>query len=158
MGVCLRRARLFEKEARVQTLWQRRAALLRKEKYKEIPELVQVMEMLEKGKFAKMVAFTYSEAGKKVRTNNHVERLNRWLRFGRNCGTSGGGGSGCSASSCWRWTDGGRGGPRQGQHRAFRCNRAKDRFVLLGLDRWWQEVARDKGSTERSAATERRTG
>jgi hypothetical protein len=73
--------RLFEKEARVQTLWQRRAALLRQEKYKEIAELVEAMEMLEKGKFKKMVAFTYSEAGKKVRTNNHVERLNRWLRF-----------------------------------------------------------------------------
>jgi Transposase len=72
---------LFEKEARVQTLWLRRAALLRKEKYKEIRELVKAMEVLEKGKFEKMVAFTYSEAGKKVRTNNHVERLNRWLRF-----------------------------------------------------------------------------
>jgi hypothetical protein len=72
---------LFDKEARVQTLFKRRAALLRKEQYKDVPELVEAMAMLESGKFKKMVAFTYSEAGQKVRTNNHVERLNRWLRF-----------------------------------------------------------------------------
>ena len=72
---------LFEKEARVQTLYKRRAALLRKEKYREVPELAEAMGMLEEGKFRKMVAFTSSEAGKKVRTNNHVERSNRKIRF-----------------------------------------------------------------------------
>jgi hypothetical protein len=35
--------------------------LLGKEKYKEVPELQEAMEMLEEGKFRKMVAFSYSE-------------------------------------------------------------------------------------------------
>ena len=65
--------RLFEKEARVQTLWQRRAALLRKEEYTTVPELVEAMQMLEPEKFKKAVAFVYSPAAEKVRTNNHVE-------------------------------------------------------------------------------------
>ena len=39
------------------------------------------MELLETGKFKKLVAFSYSAKGKKVRTNNHVERANRRLRF-----------------------------------------------------------------------------
>jgi len=73
--------RLFEKEARVQTLWKRRAELLGKEQYQSVKELVEAMELLERGKFKKLVAFTSSPAGKKVRTNNHVERLNRRLRF-----------------------------------------------------------------------------
>jgi hypothetical protein len=102
---------LFEKEARVQTLWLRRAALLRKEKYKEIPELVKAMEMLEEEKFEKMVAFTYSEASKKVRTNNHVERLNRWLRFWEKLR--------------YKW----------------RRRKWVLRFVLLALDQCWRHAA-----------------
>jgi hypothetical protein len=102
---------LFEKEARVQTLWLRRAALLRKEKYREVRELVKAMEMLEKGKFEKMVAFTYSEAGKKVRTNNHVERLNRWLRFWEKLR--------------YKW----------------RRRKWVLRFVLLALDQCWRHAA-----------------
>jgi transposase-like protein len=102
---------LFEKEARVQTLWQRRAALLRKEKYREVPELVGAMEMLEAEKFKKMVAFTYSEAGKKVRTNNHVERLNRWLRFWEKLR--------------YKW----------------RQRKWVLRFVLLALDQCWRQAA-----------------
>ncbi len=119
---------LFEKEARVQTLWKRRAALLRNEKYQAVPELVKAMEMVETGKFKKAVAFVYSETAEKTRTNNHVERANRRIRF--------------AEKMRYKW----------------RRRKWVVRFVLLGLDRWWQEVARDKGSTERSAATERRTG
>src|SRR5262249_10009173 len=37
---------LYEKGARVQTLWKRRKALLGKQQYKEVPELVKAMEML----------------------------------------------------------------------------------------------------------------
>jgi transposase-like protein len=103
--------RLFEKEARVQTLWQRRAALLRQQRYKEIPELAAAMDMLAKGKFAKMVAFAYSEAGKKVRTNNHVERLNRWLRYWEKLR--------------YKW----------------RRRKWVLRFVLLALDRCWRQAA-----------------
>jgi hypothetical protein len=103
--------RLFEKEARVQTLWQRRAALLRQQRYQEVPELAAAMEMLEKGKFEKMVAFTYSAAGQKVRTNNHVERLNRWLRFWEKLR--------------YKW----------------RRRKWVLRFVLLALDRCWRLAA-----------------
>jgi Transposase len=102
---------LFEKEARVQTLWLRRAALLRKENYKAVRERVKAMEMLETGKFEKMVAFTYSEAGKKVRTNNHVERLNRWLRF--------------FEKLRYKW----------------RRRKWVLRFVLLALERCWRQAA-----------------
>jgi hypothetical protein len=59
----------------------RRAALLRNEKYKGVPELAEALEILEAGKFKKAVAFVYSEAAEKVRTNKHVERANRRWRF-----------------------------------------------------------------------------
>jgi hypothetical protein len=120
--------RSFEKEARVQTLWKRRAALLRNTKYQAVPELVEAMEMLETGKFKKAVAFVYSQAGEKTRTNNHVERANRRIRF--------------TEKLRYKW----------------RRRKWVLRFVLLGLDRWWQEVARAEGNTEPPAATERRTG
>ena len=100
--------RLFEKEARVQTLWKRRAALLRKEKYQEVPELVEAMEMLEAGKFKKTVAFVYSPAGREGEDEQSCgEGQPAVALLRRRCGTSGGGGSGCSASCCWPWTAGG---------------------------------------------------
>jgi hypothetical protein len=39
--------------------------------------LKEAIEMLEEGEFRKVVAFAYGEAGRNVRTNNHVERANR---------------------------------------------------------------------------------
>ena len=98
---------LFERGARVQTLYKRRTALLGKEKYKGVTELEEAMGMLEKGKFEKMVAFSHSEAGKKVRTNNHVERANRRLRL--------------AVKVRYEW-----------RHRKWVL-----RYVLLALDRWW---------------------
>jgi transposase len=102
--------RLFEKEARVQTLWKRRAALLRKEAYQQVPELVEAMEMLETEKFRKMIAFVYSPTAEKVRTNNHVERTNRQFRF--------------SEKLRYKW----------------RRRKWVVRFVLLALDRWWRQA------------------
>lgn len=102
--------RLFDKEARVQTLWQRRAALLRKETYKQVAELVEAMKMLEAEKFTKAVAFVYSPAAEKVRTNNHVERANRQLRF------------------------------REKVRYKWRRRKWVVRFVLLALDRWWSQA------------------
>jgi hypothetical protein len=46
-----------------------------------VPELVEAMAMVEVGKFQKAVAFVYSQAAERVRTNNHVERANRRCRF-----------------------------------------------------------------------------
>ena len=102
---------LFEAGARVQTLWKRRAALLREDEYREVAELQEAMGMLEEGKFRKMVAFTYGEAGRQVRTNNHVERANRRLRF--------------AEKVRYKW----------------RRRKWVVRYVLLALDRWWRQAA-----------------
>lgn len=59
----------------------RRAALLRSAEFAAMPELVGAMGMLTEEKFAKMIAFLASPVGQRVRTNNHVERTNRRLRF-----------------------------------------------------------------------------
>jgi hypothetical protein len=55
--------------------------------------------------------YRYSEAGKKVRTNNHVERLNRWLRFWEKLR--------------YKW----------------RQRKWVLRFVLLALDQCWRQAA-----------------
>lgn len=49
--------------------------------YQEVRELVEALEMLAEPKLTKAMAFVQQIAGKQVRTNNHVERLNRRLRF-----------------------------------------------------------------------------
>jgi hypothetical protein len=71
---------LFAKGARVQTLWQRRQALLDNAEYRTVAELVEAMALVEVGKFRKAVAFVYSQTAARVRTNNHVERANRRFR------------------------------------------------------------------------------
>lgn len=109
---------LFEKEARVQTLWKRRQALLKNEQYQTVTELVEAMAMLEAGKFQKAVAFVYSEAAQKVRTNNHVERANRRFRF--------------TEKLRYKW----------------RRRKWVLRFVLLALDHCWRvaaEAAKQQG-------------
>jgi hypothetical protein len=102
----------------VQTLWKRRAALLREVKYQEIPELAQVLQLLQANAFRKMVAFVYSPVAEKIRTNNHVERANRRLRFWEKVR--------------YKW----------------RRRRWVVRFVLLALDRWWRQVASAKTQDE----------
>ncbi len=54
-----------------------RAALLGARSLQAIPELAAAIEMLPEEKFAKMIAFLKSPACRRVRTNNHVERINR---------------------------------------------------------------------------------
>lgn len=72
---------LFEKEQSVHQAKCRRAALLRNASYQEFPELVKAMGMLSEEKFEKMIAFLHSPAHQQIRTNNHVERANRRLRY-----------------------------------------------------------------------------
>jgi hypothetical protein len=115
---------LFAAGARVQTLWKRRAVLLREPAFQAVPELVQAMQMLEAGKFKKAVAFVYSPAGQKVRTNNHVERANRRLRFWEKLR--------------YKW----------------RRRKWLLRFVLLALDRCWRQAAEQAEQAEQTAATE----
>lgn len=72
---------LFSADQTRQQAGCRRSALARNESFQAIPELAKVIKLLSPEKFEKMMAFLHSPAGKRVRTNNHVERANRKLRF-----------------------------------------------------------------------------
>jgi len=72
---------LFSADQTRQQAGGRRSALARTESFQAIPELAKVIKLLSPEKFDKMMAFLYSPVGKRVRTNNHVERANRKLRF-----------------------------------------------------------------------------
>jgi hypothetical protein len=50
-------------------------------KYQEVRELVEALELLAEPKLTKVMAFVQQPSGRQVRTNNHVERMNRRLRF-----------------------------------------------------------------------------
>jgi hypothetical protein len=78
---CCEMYQLFNDDQVVRLARRRRTLLLKKESYQEVPELVEAMGLLKKEKFDKMVAFLESPTGERVRTNNHVERANRKLRF-----------------------------------------------------------------------------
>jgi hypothetical protein len=59
-----------------------RYTLLRKDpKYQRVRELVEALDLLAGPKLTKVMAFVQQPAAARVRTNNHVERLNRRLRF-----------------------------------------------------------------------------
>ncbi len=73
--------RLFSTEQVIRLARRRRTLLLKKASYQEVPELVKAMGLLEGEKFDKMVAFLECSGGVRVRTNNHVERANRKLRY-----------------------------------------------------------------------------
>src|SRR5215831_943669 len=103
---------LFAPGQTPQWAWRRRAALLRQEAYQQVPELVKAMGLLCEEKFAKAVAFVYSRVGQQVRTNNHVERANRRLRF--------------AEKVRYKW----------------RRRRWVVRYLVLALDRWWQQARR----------------
>jgi hypothetical protein len=104
-------------------------------KYKEVRELVEALELLAEPKLTKMMAFLGQPAGKRVRTNNHVERLNRRLRF--------------AEKVRYRW----------------RKRKWVVRWVVLLLDICWRQAAsaasagkRGKPSEERSPAHPDATG
>jgi len=73
--------RLFAAEQSAHQACCRRAALLHEASFQAVPELAEAMKMLSAEKFAKMIAFVHSPAQRRVRTNNHVERANRQLRY-----------------------------------------------------------------------------
>lgn len=102
--------RLFEVEQTAHQVWYRWHALQRQASYQAFPELQAALAMLERTKFRKMIAFLRSPAGQRVRTNNHVERCNRKLRYWEKVR--------------YRW----------------RQRRTLVRFLVLALDRWWQRV------------------
>jgi hypothetical protein len=72
---------LFNAEQVVRLARRRRTLLLKQASYQAVPELVKAMGLLQEEKFDKMIAFLECPVGARVRTNNHVERTNRKLRF-----------------------------------------------------------------------------
>src|SRR4051794_8393905 len=98
---------LFEEGQGEALAWGRHAALLRSGAFLAVPELATAIEMLAAEKFAKMIAFLKSPACRRVRTNNHVERVNRKLRH--------------QEKVRYKW----------------RKRRRIVRFLVLLLDRWW---------------------
>ena len=113
---------LFAPGQAVQWAWRRRAALLREAAYQRAPELVQAMAMLSEDKFTRAVAFVHSPAGQQVRTNNHVERANRRLRF--------------AEKVRYKW----------------RRRRWVVRYLVLALDRWWRQAAKAKAKAAAPSA------
>ncbi len=61
--------------------WQRWRALQRSRAFRAVPELAAALALLDEDKFRKVIAYLRSPAGQRVRTNNHVERTNRKLRY-----------------------------------------------------------------------------
>src|SRR5262249_51987598 len=57
------------------------AALVRDRAYQADADLARALAMLSAAKLAKLIAFLHSPVGQRQRTNNHVERTNRRLRY-----------------------------------------------------------------------------
>lgn len=108
--------RLFEPEQSEHQAWCRWHALQASAEFKALPELAKALESLDAKKFTKMIAFMRGPARRRrlVRTNNHVERCNRKLRY-------------CEKVR-YKW----------------RRRRTLVRYLVLALDRWWKEAFRPK--------------
>jgi transposase-like protein len=97
----------------------RRAVIVREAAFRAVPELVKALEQLSPEKFPKIMAYLTSPVGRRVRTNNHVERTNRMIRF--------------LEKVRYKW----------------RRRKTLVRFVVLRLDWLWsQRVARRAGKAE----------
>jgi transposase-like protein len=116
---------LFAPEQSEHQAWCRWRALQASAEFQGIPELAKALESLEEKKFAKMIAFLRGPARRRrlARTNNHVERCNRKLRY-------------CEKVR-YKW----------------RRRRTLVRYLVLALDRWWktafQQPHRAKSSARR---------
>lgn len=59
----------------------RLGVIVRERAFRAVPELVKALEQLNEEKFPKIMAYLRGPVGRRVRTNNHVERTNRMVRF-----------------------------------------------------------------------------
>jgi hypothetical protein len=59
----------------------RRSVIVRDRAFQAVPELVKALEQLSAEKFPKIMAYLNNPVSQRVRTNNHVERTNRMVRF-----------------------------------------------------------------------------
>jgi transposase-like protein len=103
--------RLFDPERSFRRAANQWAKLVNTPEYLADPDLARALAMLTPEKFEKMTAYLDSPLGKRVRTNNHVERTNRRLRY--------------LEKVRYKW----------------RRRRTIVRFVVLALDRWWRRQA-----------------
>lgn len=87
----------------------RRAAIVRDAAFQAVPELAKALKQLGEEKFPKLMAYLAKPVGRRVRTNNHVERTNRMFRL--------------LEKVRYKW----------------RRRRTLVRFVILTLDRIWKE-------------------
>lgn len=101
--------RLFDPEQSPHQARCRRAALVKTPEFPADPDLAQALAMLTPEKFDKMIAYLHSPAGQRVRTNNHVERVNRRLRY--------------FEKVRYKW----------------RRRRTIVRFIVLAIDRWYHQ-------------------
>jgi transposase-like protein len=120
--------RLFEPEQSEHQAWCRWHALQASAEFKAIPELAKALESLEEKKFTKMIAFLRGPVRRRrlVRTNNHVERCNRKLRY-------------CEKVR-YKW----------------RRRRTLVRYIVLALDRWWKTAFRKPRSAKNSSRRKQR--
>ncbi len=111
---------LFEDGQSEATARRRHAALVSDRSFLAVPELAKAIGALGAEKFVKMIAFLKSRACHRVRTNNHVERVNRKLRY--------------EEKARYRW----------------RSRRTTVRFLVLLLDRCWKKerAARNRWQEE----------
>jgi transposase-like protein len=103
----------------------RRSAVVREPAFQAVPELVKALEQLNEEKFPKLMAYLNNPVSRRVRTNNHVERTNRLIRF--------------LEKVRYKW----------------RRRRTLVRFVVMTLDRVWRKwtPAETKGSDAPEPAT-----
>jgi Transposase len=100
--------RLFDPKQTPHQARCRRAALVKTAEFLADPDLAQALAMLTPEKFGKMIAYLHSPAAQRVRTNNHVERVNRRLRY--------------FEKVRYKW----------------RRRRTIVRFIVLAIDRWYR--------------------
>jgi transposase-like protein len=101
--------RLFDPDQSPHQARCRRAALVKTPEFLADPDLAEALAMLTPDKFDKMIAYLHSPAGQRVRTNNHVERVNRRLRY--------------FEKVRYKW----------------RRRRTIVRFIVLAIDRWYRQ-------------------
>jgi transposase-like protein len=114
---------LFEEKQSEHQAWCRWRALQASQEFQALPELAKALKSLTEEKFAKMIAFLRGPVRRRrqTRTNNHVERCNRRLRYGEKVR--------------YKW----------------RRRRTLVRYLVLALDRWWQTAFKKPRSTKRSS-------
>lgn len=106
----------------------RLAAIVRDRAFLAVPELVKALEQLGPEKFPKIMAYLNNPVSRRVRTNNHVERTNRMIRF--------------LEKVRYKW----------------RRRKTLVRFVVLRLDLIWSHWAAPKARKTKSPQIRRRPG